>query len=230
MCRTPIDLILIDRIAAHNGRSPAQKLYAEGDTSITTLYGADDAHRKIISGIADYVLGYKDHTSTFNICNSFVAIDAKKCDTLDLAVPQCSAYMAGIQQQHEHVDKSIQVVYGAVTDGIQWIFMRLDSEHQLSRSTSLSMLTQKSQIFTFLDAILYAAASSSPATGRRKNVAGQPERFDNPHQFTVAVEEPRFRNLTGLPDNWKDFLIGVDDEDEEGGGAEGDSLSTPMPP
>ena len=162
MCRTPIDLILIDRIAAHNGRSPAQKLYAEGDTSITTLYGADDAHRKIISGIADYVLGYKDHTSTFNICNSFVAIDAKKCDTLDLAVPQCSAYMgkqlflnlklelmwfaAGIQQQHEHVDKSIQVVYGAVTDGIQWIFMRLDSEHQLSRSTSLSMLTQKSQM------------------------------------------------------------------------------------
>ena len=31
------DLVLIDRIAAHNDRSPSQKLYVEGGTSVTTL-------------------------------------------------------------------------------------------------------------------------------------------------------------------------------------------------
>jgi hypothetical protein len=93
MCRTPIDLILIDRIAAHNERSPGKKLFVEGEQSIMTLCNPDTPKRKIISGIADYVLGYKDKHSAFNICNSFVAIDAKRAGALDFAVPQCSAYM-----------------------------------------------------------------------------------------------------------------------------------------
>ena len=64
MCRTPIELVLIDRVAAYNDRNPGQKLYVEGETSITTLCSTDGTHRKIISGVADYVLGYKDHAST----------------------------------------------------------------------------------------------------------------------------------------------------------------------
>lgn len=92
MCRTPVDLILIDRIAAHNEHNPKKKLYIEGEQSIVTLC-SPDAPKKIISGIADYVLGYKDKHSTLNICNSFVAIDAKRTGTLESAVPQCSAYM-----------------------------------------------------------------------------------------------------------------------------------------
>ena len=100
MCRTPIDLILIDRIAAHNERTPGAKLYVEGEQSITTICNVDGPKRKVISGEADYVLGYKDAQRDFNICNSFVAIDAKRAGTLDAALPQCSAYMG--EQLHFH--------------------------------------------------------------------------------------------------------------------------------
>jgi hypothetical protein len=69
--------------------------------------------------------------------------------------------------------------------------------------------------FAFLDSILYAAACSSPTTSPLKNVAGDPKRFDNHGQFSAVVERPLFRGLTNLPANWEDFLVEIDDEDDD---------------
>ena len=66
--------------------------------------------------------------------------------------------------------------------------------------------------FTFLDAIVYATASSSPATSSQKDTARQ---LDDLSQASVTVETLPFRNLTGLLDNYKDYPVEIDDEDEE---------------
>lgn len=215
MSRTPIDLVLLDRIGAHNASSSGTKLYMEVEHNITTICSSDASTQRTISGVADYVLGYKYRNSTFALCNSFVAIDAKRHGSFDSAIPQCTAYMVGIQQQRQEANKSLHVVYGAVTNGIDWTFLRLDSEQSFSRSIPLSMLTSSSQIFTFLDSILFAASCSSPTTSPIKNADGNPRIFVNHSQFSAIVEAPHFVGMTGSLEDWKDILVEVDDEVDE---------------
>lgn len=44
-------------------------------------------------------------------------------------------YLVGIQQRRS--EKIVQTVYGIVTDGVHWVFMRLNSKKQLSTSETL---------------------------------------------------------------------------------------------
>ena len=52
----------------------------------------------------------------------------------------------GIQQQRKQVDKSIQIVHGAVTNGWEWRFIRLDEEQNLSRSEICNMGEDRSRV------------------------------------------------------------------------------------
>jgi hypothetical protein len=54
--------------------------------------------------------------------------------------------IVGIQQQGQQFDQSIQVVYGTVTNGIEWVFIRLDTEQKLSRSAIVNLLIDRSQM------------------------------------------------------------------------------------
>ncbi len=79
-----------------------------------------------LEGECDFILA-KD-TGTFNInFPIFQLLEAKKNDT-DVGVPQCAAQMIGARVFNENKGIILDKIYGCVTTGKEWLFMKLEEK------------------------------------------------------------------------------------------------------
>ncbi len=77
-----------------------------------------------LNGECDFILT-KDVDSTFISSPIFAIVEAKKSD-IDLGLAQCIAQMIGAYIFNEQEDNSIKTIFGAVTTGEIWQFMKLE--------------------------------------------------------------------------------------------------------
>ncbi len=69
----------------------------------------------------------------------FCIVEAKN-DNLEKGVPQCVAEMYAAKLFNERNNKQIDVIYGCVTTGYQWQFLKLENQTVLQDTTIFSLI------------------------------------------------------------------------------------------
>ncbi len=94
-----------------------------------TIYSGEHLNiddSKGLRGECDFILA-KD-TASFNINLPIIQIvEAKKHD-IDIGIPQCAAQMLGARIFNEQKGISLEQIYGCVTTGDNWQFMKLQEK------------------------------------------------------------------------------------------------------
>jgi len=93
-----------------------------------TIYSGDqlnvDKERGLV-GECDFILA--KNLNTREISTPIITlVEAKKHD-MDLGIPQCAAQMIGAKTYNEQKGKKIEPIYGCVTTGDNWKFMKLEN-------------------------------------------------------------------------------------------------------
>jgi hypothetical protein len=111
--RSVIDIVVFDRLDVHSSEMGARRVSARAEYTIQTMT-KDPKH--IISGIADYVLGYKRTSqSDFTAKDSFesisVVVEVKKWASYQSNdMVQAITYIVGIQQHRMALDEPKRIV------------------------------------------------------------------------------------------------------------------------
>jgi hypothetical protein len=114
-----------------------------GDT-----FNGDDAQG--LKGECDFILA-KD-TKSFDINTPIIQIVEAKKNDIDLGVPQCAAQLVGAKLFNEKRGVRIDVIYGTVTTGEDWLFMKL--EKHLTIDTRKYYLRELSELLGALQNII----------------------------------------------------------------------------
>lgn len=86
-----------------------------------------------LEGECDFILA-KD-SGTFNInLPIFQLLEAKKNDT-EIGVPQCAAQMIGAKVFNQNKGIQLDKIYGCVTTGKEWLFMKLEDKIYIDKKT-----------------------------------------------------------------------------------------------
>ena len=85
---------------------------------------ADEARG--LKGECDFILAKDVHSYSINY-PILQVVEAKKND-LDLGVPQCAAQMVGAKVFNEKKGVRLDKIYGCVTTGDEWLFMKLEGD------------------------------------------------------------------------------------------------------
>lgn len=148
--RTPLDLILFDRLSLHQNKDTTRNLVLKGKQLVVTDCQGNNIQ---VSGVADYILGYC-HAGDTGISTNFeatsIVIEAKRPETMSQGIPQIILYLAGIQQHRKRLrpGKIATTVYGTITDGHKFEFLRLshDGNLQISAQLKTSILEQRNEM------------------------------------------------------------------------------------
>jgi hypothetical protein len=93
-----------------------------------TIYSGDilNADESVgLKGECDFILAKDVHSFSINY-PLIQIVEAKKND-IDLGVPQCAAQLLGAKIFNEKKGVNLQKVYGCVTTGDEWLFMKLEN-------------------------------------------------------------------------------------------------------
>lgn len=85
----------------------------------------DVSPEKSLTGVCDFIFGYAPQTLEINT-PVFCIIEAKN-RTLEEGLGQCGAEMYAAQLYNTQEGEHISVVYGAVTNGYEWVFLKLEN-------------------------------------------------------------------------------------------------------
>ena len=92
-----------------------------------TIHSGDvliaDAKRKL-TGECDFMLAYDTGEISIN-CPIFQVTEAKRND-IEMGIAQCAAQLVGASVFNQNNGKQISVIYGCVTNGYEWLFMKLE--------------------------------------------------------------------------------------------------------
>ena len=117
-----------------------------------TIYSGDNLlvdKSQGLEGECDFIIA-KD-TGSFNINYPiFQLLEAKKND-IELGVPQCAAQMIGAKIFNERKGILLEKVYGCVTTGNDWLFMRLEEKLYIDKKMySLDNISELLGIFQYI--------------------------------------------------------------------------------
>ncbi|MFZ4698935.1 MAG: hypothetical protein ACOYMG_02690 [Candidatus Methylumidiphilus sp.] len=102
--------------------------------SIFSGYPFDIDKKRGLKGFCDYLISNK-HNAAFVESPVIAIVEVKKDQDLIDASPQCIAEMYAAQLFNQHHQENIPCVYGAVTSGYEWLFLRLeDNQVQIDYS------------------------------------------------------------------------------------------------
>ena len=94
-----------------------------------TIYSGDilnaDESRGL-KGECDFILAKDVHSFSINY-PIIQIVEAKKND-IDLGVPQCAAQLLGAKIFNEKKGVQLEKIYGCVTTGDEWLFMKLEND------------------------------------------------------------------------------------------------------
>ncbi len=116
-----------------------------------TIYSGD--HLNItdkLKGECDFIIS-KD-TRSFDVNYPIIQVVEAKKNDVQIGIPQCAAQMVGAKKYNEkRGNKSVNVVYGCVTTGDDWIFMRLTDKIEIDEQKYyLGNLSQLLGIFQYI--------------------------------------------------------------------------------
>lgn len=119
-----------------------------------TIYSGDNLNadeEKGLKGECDFILTKDTHS--FNIsCPIIQIVEAKKND-LEIGVPQCAAQLLGAKIFNEKRGVILDTVYGCVTTGDEWLFMKL--EQDLIIDTRKYYLNEIGELLATFQAIIH---------------------------------------------------------------------------
>ncbi len=114
-----------------------------------TIYSGDNLsvdNAQGLNGECDFILA-KDVGSFSINYPIFQIVEAKKND-IDLGVPQCAAQLVGAKFFNEKKGIKIDQIFGCVTTGNEWLFLKIDSELTIdSRIYYLNELNELLAVF-----------------------------------------------------------------------------------
>jgi len=91
-----------------------------------TIYSGDTLNadkEKGLTGECDFILTH--NKETFDINTPILTIvEAKKHD-IEIGIPQCAAQMIGAKYFNDDAQENIDIIYGCVTTGKEWVFLKL---------------------------------------------------------------------------------------------------------
>ncbi len=95
-----------------------------------TIYSGDSLNiDDKLKGECDFIVA-KD-TGSFDMNTPiFQVVEAKKND-VEIGIPQCAAQMIGAKMYNERKNKQTKVMYGCVTTGDDWLFMKLTDKIEI---------------------------------------------------------------------------------------------------
>jgi hypothetical protein len=79
-----------------------------------------------LNGVCDFLVSRSPEQLTIE-APTIVVVEAKKAD-LKLGLGQCIAEMVAMQRFNEAAGQPIKIVYGCVTSGTQWRFLKLEAQ------------------------------------------------------------------------------------------------------
>jgi hypothetical protein len=94
-----------------------------------TIYSGDNLNaddEKGLKGECDFILAKETHS--FSISYPIMQLVEAKRNDVELGVPQCAAQMVGAKVFNEKKGARLEKIYGCVTTGDEWLFMKLE-EH-----------------------------------------------------------------------------------------------------
>ena len=98
----------------------------EGRFSIYSGANLEADTQKELTGECDFILGQGEQKYELD-APIFCMIEAKDQD-LKKAMPQCIAQMEGAHIYNEKHGKDISVIWGCVTTGAEWLFLKLEGQ------------------------------------------------------------------------------------------------------
>ena len=104
-----------------------------------------------LNGECDFLLS-RGETSYSLHAPVFAIVEAKKQD-LDLELGQCAAQLIGARLFNQKKNESIPILYGCVTTGDNWLFLKLEDQ-MLTLDTHRYFYSEIDRILGFLTQIL----------------------------------------------------------------------------
>jgi len=104
-----------------------------------------------LNGECDFLLS-RGETSYSLHAPVFAIVEAKKQD-LDLGLGQCAAQLIGARLFNQKKNESIPILYGCVTTGDNWLFLKLEDQ-MLTLDTHRYFYSEIGRILGFLTQIL----------------------------------------------------------------------------
>jgi hypothetical protein len=101
------------------------EIVARLDYQVSLFSGTDfnvDAE-KGLQGFCDFILSRSGEQ--FDVTAPVITIVEAKNDNIKSGIGQCIAEMVGAQIFNQRAEKPIEIIYGVVTTGTNWLFMRL---------------------------------------------------------------------------------------------------------
>jgi hypothetical protein len=98
----------------------------------------DVSAEKSLTGICDFIFGYAPQTLEINT-PIFCLIEAKN-RTLEEGLGQCAAEMYAAQLYNLQEGDDIPLVYGSVTNGYDWVFLKLEGNSLLIDTQRFTVL------------------------------------------------------------------------------------------
>ena len=92
-----------------------------------TIYSGDNLNadeEQGLKGECDFILA-KD-VQSFNLNFPIISIVEAKRNDVEIGIPQCAAQLIGARIFNEKKGKKIDTLYGCVTTGNDWIFLKLE--------------------------------------------------------------------------------------------------------
>ncbi|KAK2802839.1 hypothetical protein FQN50_007245 [Emmonsiellopsis sp. PD_5] len=173
LSRTFLNLVVFDLLERHKEELASRNVTIVGEYQMQ----AKTNEGVKVTGTADYVIGYGTPTQAF-ITNSLesysIIVEAKK-GTIEICLGQAIAYLVAAQQHQLNLrpQKMTTIIYGIVSDGVSYCFLRLDDK-LLEISDTLRVATEKGrqQIYQMVDRIIRASIESSPQTHPHQTDSG----------------------------------------------------------
>ncbi|MFB2972833.1 hypothetical protein ACE1CD_28065 [Aerosakkonema sp. BLCC-F183] len=118
------------------------------DRQISLFSGEDFTVEEAIglNGVCDFILTRSTEVLEIE-APTVVIVEAKKTD-LKTGIGQCIAEMVAAQRFNQIKDKSIPTIYGSVSNGIQWQFLKLEGQ-TIAIDLSVYPLPPVDQILSF---------------------------------------------------------------------------------
>ncbi|KAJ9203104.1 hypothetical protein DTO164E3_2575 [Paecilomyces variotii] len=185
LSRTLIDIVLFDRMDAHQEELAARKLSIRGEVPLEAVISSEN--EIIVVGNADYALGYDPvipvNSKGFESISVVVEAKRETSETQAVGIAQAVAYMVGIRRKRMNLRNPKRIVhttYGMVSDGIYWTFLRLDGKClQVSSSLRISDPDQRSSVYK--SSYIWKASSNHAAIVgySEKDFISPAEDYDN---------------------------------------------------
>ncbi|KAJ9387189.1 hypothetical protein DTO063F5_3284 [Paecilomyces variotii] len=162
LSRTLINLVLFDRLEAHQEELAAKQISIRGGYPVETRVPNG---KEIITGNADYALGYGSFLDDpFECICVIIQVKDLIVSRGSTGISQAVTYMVGLQQQcmSRKNPKTVDTVYGVVSDGVLWQFLTVNGNLlQLSGLFAILSPAACVAINQFLDYIVRSAISLS---------------------------------------------------------------------